>query len=199
MKSVELVPLQEIAFDFRDLLDCFDRNIFKEPFIPKNVWRNLGKHFNLKEWNKKLEKYRVQIVEVKTRLKPRPEVLAIYHDEECKIDLTISNLKLFSGIEDLKFGVIQTIMHEMIHANQFFRHPDAYSKVIEEQEKEYENYHAKFGEVEAFSHCIALEYLREGRWGAGNTLRRYKNCSPKIQRLLHKNTKKWVEVYHENL
>lgn len=196
MKFVESAQLCDIGIDFRDLLPGLNRTLYKHPFVPKNLWGSFGNHFDIDRWNKYLKKHRMKII-VNEEVSPE-QVNGSFFLEDHSIELEIPKKSSYD-VDKLRFSVLQTAMHELVHAKQFSNAPMLYSLVLEKQEKKYETYHSQFGEIEAFAHCIALEFLANGKWGSGDTIQRYDGCTPKVKRALNRQIKHWIRIYHENL
>lgn len=178
--------------DFRDLLPVLDRAVFKHPFIPAKIWKSLGSSFDLKQWGRVLKKHRISVT---LGAEGFTVVAAGFYDETNLIIVEISSPKLFK-IDALKFELIQTVMHELIHANQFSGHADQYERPFGKSKDEEQAYLGMFGEIQAFSHCIALEFMQFG-WGAGPTITRYDNAEYQVKRELLRQLARWVEK-HEN-
>lgn len=212
------MQLKDQTIDFRDFLSQLDLSIFKKAFVPKKIWRSLGNEYNFKNWHRILTKYRVNLQETSKQDGPVEgeydednyvAKIIILTPKQRKIKtksrqtanrrpITTAALpKEIQNIDTLKFKVIQTIMHEMVHANQFFGNEAQVYKVIEKQKTEYQNYISTRGEIVAYAHCIALEFLEDGRWGAG-TYTWFADCTPKIHKTLHKHIIRWLNMYAKN-
>lgn len=178
--------------DFRDLLPVLDRSVFKHPCIPAKLWKSLGNTFDLKQWARVLKKHRISIA---LGHEGFAIVTAEFDDETNRITMEISSPESFR-IDALKFELLQTLMHELIHANQFFGHEEQYGRIIGTPKTEEQEYLSNFGELQAFAHCIALEFMQLG-WGAGPTLARYDDFEQRAKRELLKQVVRWVEK-HEN-
>lgn len=169
-----------------------DRRRFKNPFIPEDIWNRMGSVFNEHMWDRLLRKHRMRLIMDKDS--PEPAVSAEYWDEEDLIHITVSQPKLWN-LDDLKFEIIQTAMHELIHANQYAAHEEQYDRVIAKcvPADAFNDYLSTFGEVQAYAHCCALDWIR----GFDNTLYRYEECPWQVKRELYKQIDRWLRKYSE--
>lgn len=180
--------LQQNNRDFRELLPFIETGVYKNPFIPSIIWRKLGNKFNLKSWKKVLTKLRVRLVIFHCI---EPEVNALYFDDKQSILLKISKPYLWD-VNELKFEVIQTIMHEYVHVHQYYCHPEQYDKIIVKTEPgSEEEYLSCFGEIQAFAHCLAIDILE----GFGPTWDRYEDCHPRVKRIMMSQSQRWLEKH----
>lgn len=185
------MKLQARDQDFRDLLPKIDRAVFVLPFRPSKVWKSLGNEYNFKQWRRILKRYRVEL-----RVDDSNEwdvVWGVYETDDRLIQVYViepEKEKLYK----LKFRLIQLIMHEMVHANQFFAHEKQCWKVIEKQSTEALDYMCTFGELDAFAHCITLEHL-ECVADFENAYRLFDNATPKARKLLIQRIWRWMNLY----
>lgn len=188
MKSVVLVPLQTIDIDFRDLLPNLDRNLFYYPFVPADIWVALGDKINLTMWDRLFRKHRARIIMGKLDY---PAVEALFHEDKFRVQLFISDIDSWD-VSDLKFELIQTMMHELIHANQDYAGPQ-YGRMVAKvtSENPEEIYLSCFGEVQAYAHCMALEILS----GREKDLDRYDMCLPAVKKELYRQRFRWMQKY----
>lgn len=174
--------------DFRELLPHLDTRVYKNPFITSVVWKRLGDKFDLDKWKKYLKKIRVRLVVTYAKTET---VSAVYLEEEQVIQVYITKPNQWT-INSLKFVVIQTIMHEYVHAHQFYCHPEQYDRMIVKcTPKTDEEYLSSFGEVQAYAHCYAIDMF----YKFDTTRERYEKCDPKVKRLLFQQALRW---YHKH-
>lgn len=177
--------------DFRDLLPMLDREVFDHPICPSKLWKSLGNEYNFKQWRRVLKKYRA-ILSMSTT-DEFDVVWGEYNDDDLTVSIFLIEPEKHP-VNVVKFRIIQAVMHEMIHANQFCAHTDQCWRVIDKQESEFLNYISTFGELDAFSHCIALEHL-EDKAELETTYKLYEPASPKVRKLLLKRIWRWMELY----
>ena len=167
--------LQSLDFDFIDFLN-FEVRPFRAKFVPAKIWDDLDKYKNdatgLRNYFKK---WRFRIVWMKES-KPSSRILVgggYYTEEE------FSELEIWTGTETsykkfkfsdkswdrFKFRVIQVAMHELIHCRQYLGKHEDYnaSKVYYKKSgiakvDENRDYHAGRDEIEAYAHCIYLDF-----------------------------------------
>jgi hypothetical protein len=189
MKSVVLVPLQTINIDFRDLLPNLDRGRFKHPFIPADIWNSLGNKVNYTMWDRLLRKHRGRIV---TGPYPYPELEAVFLEDSFRIQIMISDIDNWD-VSDLKYEIIQTMMHELIHVNQQYANELQYERPVANvtSDDADELYLSCFGEVQAYAHCQAIDILS----GKSNNLNRYDYCLPKVKHELYRQRFRWIQKY----
>lgn len=185
------MKLQHRSQDFRDLLPKLDKTIFEHEICPSKLWKSLGNEYNFKQWRRILRRYRVDLKISETL--EYDVVWGEYYTEEKIINLFLIEPKKHP-LYVLKFRLIQTLMHEMIHAHQFFSHSDQCWKLIEKQETEVLDYMSTFGEIDAFAHCIVLEHL-ENKTELENAYRLYDGVTPKVRKLLIKRMWRWMQIY----
>lgn len=183
MKSVVSV----LNFDFRDLLPFLDRGVYKTPLVFCDLWRKLGDKYEEKRWDRILRKYRARVISVKNQWGVSGE----YDDSSNRIKILINPKEL--SLDTLKFATIQTVMHELIHVHQNYCHAEQYERIISDRavKGEHEEYMCKFGEIQAYAHCAALEYLV----GIEDTINRYDEFSVKTKRLFLNLMFRWVNKY----
>jgi hypothetical protein len=168
--------LEKSDYDWLDLLNFFERP-FRAKLIPSKVWKDLDRYRNdsvglvnyCKKWRTKVEfrKERSKAKFYETHIaiggeydpEERQCVVQIHTDYYDKFKFTDSSWKKF------KFKFIQVLMHEMIHFMQYDRRMDEYSnyvvpyKKIGHARKDAERrYLSEFDEIQAYAHCIFLDY-----------------------------------------
>ena len=167
--------LQSLDFDFIEFLN-FDEVPFRAKFNPSKVWTDLDRYQNdatgLKNYFKK---WRFRIVFHKEK-KPttRIAVGGGYYTEEGRSELDIwhspdTTYDKFrfteSGWNRFKFRVIQVTMHELIHCRQYYgKHEDYTKGRVNYKETgikridENREYHSNKDEIEAYAHCVYLDF-----------------------------------------
>jgi len=167
--------LQSLDFDFVDMLN-FDNRPFRAKFVPSKIWNDLDRYKNdatgLRNYFKKW-RFRINYM---YENKPTNRILVgggYYTDEEYhELDIWTSpetnyqNYKFTDRRWDsFKTRVIQVAMHELIHCRQYYGKSDEYcaSKVYYKKsgiEKIDNNrdYHAGRDEIEAYAHCVYIDF-----------------------------------------
>lgn len=167
--------LQSLDFDFMELLN-FEELPFRAKFIPSKVWVDLDKYKNdatgLRNYFKK---WRFRIVFHKEkRPTKRISVGGGYYTNEVKLELdiwtspetTYEKYKFTDAVWDrFKFRMIQVAMHEIIHCRQYFgKHEDFckgkvyFKKTGNKKIDDNREYHAGKDEIEAYAHCVYLDF-----------------------------------------
>ena len=167
--------IQSLDFDFIEFLN-FDEKPFRAKFNPSKVWNDLDRYKNdatgLKNYFKK---WRFSIIFHKEK-KPtkRISVGGGYYTEEERSELDIytspdTSFDKFkftqSGWDRFKFRVIQVTMHELIHCRQYYgKHEDYTKGRVNYKETgikridDNREYHAGKDEIEAYAHCVYLDF-----------------------------------------
>jgi hypothetical protein len=168
--------LEKINYDWLDLLNFFERP-FRAKLTPSKVWKDLDRYRNdsvglvnyCKKWRTKVEfrpekskaKYYENHIAVGGEYDPeeRQCIIQIHTDYYDKFKFTEASWNKF------KFKFIQVLMHEMIHFMQYDRRFDEWSnyvvpyKKIGHVKKDAERrYLSEFDEIQAYAHCIYLDY-----------------------------------------
>jgi hypothetical protein len=168
--------LENADFDWLDLLNFYERP-FRAKLIPSKVWADLDSYKNnpiglsnyVRKWRTKIE-WRKE----KSKAKWTENYVAIggeYDTEKRQITLQIYTQKYntfpFSDKSwaSFKFRLLQTLMHEMIHFMQYDRRGDEwsnyvvpYKKVGNAKKDEQRAYLSEFDEIQAYAHCVYLDY-----------------------------------------
>jgi hypothetical protein len=167
--------LQSLDFDFIEFLN-FDEKPFRAKFNPSKIWDDLDKYENdatgLRNYFKK---WRFSIVWHKEK-KPTKHISVGggYYTDEGRSELDIytspdtdfNRYKFTVASWDrFKFRIIQVAMHELIHCKQYYNKHEEYaaSKVyfsrtgIEKIDTN-RDYHAGRDEIEAYAHCVYLDF-----------------------------------------
>lgn len=164
--------VQTIDFDFIELLSFWERP-FKAKFIPQKVWNDLDKYKNdsngLKNYFKKW-KTRVLFKPLKRKMRYVP-VGGEYNTEihQSEVHIYCNNFDRYSFDDKvwkrLKYKIIQVTMHEFIHCRQYYSKDEwwepgtvPYKKTGVLKIDTNRHYHSNKGEIEAYAHCIFLDY-----------------------------------------
>lgn len=168
--------LEEANFDWLDMLNFYERP-FRAKFIPSKVWKDLDKYRNdsaglvnySKKWRTKIEwrteKSKAKFFETRVAVggeydpNERQCIIQIYTDNFDKFKFTDKTWKLF------KFKYIQVLMHELIHFMQYDRRSDDWVYNVLPHKKDgnltkdaERRYLSEPDEVQAYAHCILLDY-----------------------------------------
>ena len=176
-------------FDFRDLLPVLNRRKFRLPFVASEVYDELGDKFDPLKWNRQLKKYRTKL-DYKIHSEKHCDVIGEYCTEKSKISLCVI-LGQTIDIHHLKFLLIQTIMHEMVHANQDGGHEFQYERTNIKSDDEDLIYYSCFGEIQAYAHDAILESFN----GYCITYERYSNMHENTKKEFMKQTIRWLNKY----
>lgn len=167
--------LQSLDFDFMKMLD-FEELPFRAKFIPSKIWDDLDKYKNdatgLRNYFKK---WRFSIVFHQEK-KPTKNISVgggYYTDEgRSELDVWTSPDTSFNKYKftdatwnRFKFRVIQVAMHEIIHCRQYYGKHEDYTKGKVYFKKtgipkidNNRDYHAGRDEIEAYAHCVYLDF-----------------------------------------
>lgn len=167
--------LQSLDFDFIEMLN-FEVRPFRAKFIPSKVWDDLDRYKNdatgLRNYFKK---WRFRIT-FHYESKPTKHILVgggYYTDDEYhELDIWTSpetdydNYKFTTtSWNRFKFRVIQVCMHEFIHCKQYYGKSEEYcatkvyyKKTGIEKIDNNRDYHAGRDEIEAYAHCVYLDF-----------------------------------------
>lgn len=163
-----------LTFDFVNMLD-FEERPFKAKFIPAKVWDDLDTYKNNAQGLKNYFKKWKTSVQFKTPLRQKQgrflpvggwyspdsnsSVLDIYVDNYDTFEFTVVSWERF------KYKVIQVMMHELIHCRQYMHKDEDYCASVVKFHKtgnakidDNRHYHSGRDEIEAYAHCIFLEY-----------------------------------------
>ena len=187
--------LCDITVDFRDLLANIDRKRFHRPFVPSVLYRELGDDFSFKRWRRVLKKHRVTL-KIRENVVNDSDISADANPGDYYINVVINYTRRVDDIYQLKYDILQIIMHEMVHINQFFSHDNQYTLQIDAHELEQEDYLSRFGEIQAYAHHCAIDFMEQGKWGVGYTYDSYKGCSKKVKSMLNKQIVRWLNKYN---
>ena len=163
-----------LTFDFIDMLD-FEERPFRSKFIPAKVWDDLDTYMNDSEGLRNYFK------KWKTSVKfqdPYPKKEGKYipvggwylpDTNRCVIDIYTTNYDKFQFTDKswkrLKYKIIQVIMHEFVHCRQYMNKGEDYCASVVKFHKtgiskidDNRHYHSGRDEIDAYAHCIYLEY-----------------------------------------
>lgn len=163
---------KSLTFDFIELLN-YEERPFRAKFIPAKIWDDLDKYRNkrvgLQNYFKKW-KTRIVFITPKVSTNYIP-VGGSYYPEEDRNELELhtgsySSFKFTSPTWDrLKYKLIQVLMHELIHQRQYSGKCASWQptrvrfhKTGVESVDANRYYHSMRGEIEAYAHCIYLDY-----------------------------------------
>jgi hypothetical protein len=168
--------LEQANYDWLDLLNFHERP-FRAKFVPSKIWKDLDRYRNdpvgltnyFKKW-----KTRIQFLPEKSKSKFYEKYIAVggeYDAEERQCILFIytdkfSTFKFTPATWDrFKYKLLQVEMHELIHFMQYDRRCDEWSNYVvpfkkvgnyrKDSEREYLS---AFDEIQAYAHCIFLDY-----------------------------------------
>lgn len=168
--------LETANFDWMELLNFYEPP-FRAKLIPSKVWKDLdsyrGNSWGLANYCKKW-RTTIEWRKPPTRAKMYDTYVAIggeYDPENRRITMQLYTLDFdrhqFTEQSWFKFKYrfIQTLMHEMIHFMQYDRRNDEWSnyvlphKKVGHAKKDAERrYLSEFDEIQAYAHCIYLDY-----------------------------------------
>jgi hypothetical protein len=149
----------------------------------------MGSSYDFKAWKRLLKKYNCKLEQTK-----QPDFFAVsaqYLDGD--IEMYISRPE-DTDFDILKFQVIQTLMHELIHVNQAGAHEEQYDRLFSKNDPD--EYLGKFGEIQAFAHDIAMEYIDTKDFSTCETLCRYDGAEFAVRKELWRQIFRWLEYYN---
>jgi hypothetical protein len=164
------------------------------PINPRVLSKSLGK-YDLEKWKKSLKPHRVNLIEHPKPRYPSGQVGGGLDNDNWRIYLDL--LMREDGKPcDMRFHVIQTILHEMIHADQFSKGGDRhyYRMTSTKTVNRNHEYLARIGEVKAFAHCSFLEFQNEGQLLIGSR-NRYKDLPDATRRAFDRELFRWQDRY----
>ena len=184
--------LEHCKLDWMELLNFYERP-FRAKLIPAKVWKDLDDYRNdsvgLRHYVRKW-KTRIEFRPHKPKSDKHKEYLAIggYYDAETRqstIEIHTSNFDSHEftpkSWEAFKFRFIQTLMHELIHFMQYDRRSDEYGgyylhyrKTKSIKKNEDRKYYSDFDEIQAYAHCILLEYYNRPKLSVSTLVNRCK-------------------------
>jgi hypothetical protein len=167
--------IQSLDFDFIDMLN-FDDRPFRAKFVPAKVWTDLDKYENdATGLINYFKKWRFSIVwHQETKPTKYIAVGGGYYPDTGRSELDLwtspdTDFNKYKFTETnwarFKYRVIQVAMHELIHCKQYYGKHEEYcaSKVyfsrtgIEKIDNN-RDYHAGRDEIEAYAHCVYLDF-----------------------------------------
>jgi hypothetical protein len=167
--------LQSLDFDFIEMLD-FEQRPFRAKFIPSKIWTDLDKYKNdatglrnyFKKWRFRInwhyETKPTKNVAVGGGYWPDKEYSEL--DIWTSIDTDYNNYQFTDSTWNrFKYRTIQVAMHELIHCKQYYGKDEDYcaSKVYYAKTgvrriDDNRDYHAGRDEIEAYAHCVYLDF-----------------------------------------
>lgn len=167
--------LKSLDFDFMQMLN-FEELPFRAKFIPSKIWEDLDNYKNdatgLRNYFKKW-RFRIKWHQEKKPTKAIAVGGGYYPDlAYSELDIWTSpdssyNKHKFTeaGWNRFKFRVIQVAMHELIHCKQYYGKPEEYcaTKVYYvrtgiKRIDDTRDYHAGRDEIDAYAHCVYLDF-----------------------------------------
>jgi hypothetical protein len=167
--------IQSLDLDFIELLNFEDRP-FRAKFNPAKIWEDLDKYKNdatgLRNYFKKW-RFRITWHTEKKPTKSMAVGGGYYPDLEfSELDIwqspdTPYNKYQFTEATwaRFKYRVIQVAMHELIHCKQYYGKPEEYcatkvhyAKTGIQRIDSNRDYHAGRDEIEAYAHCVYLDF-----------------------------------------
>lgn len=168
--------LEQCKTDWMDILSFHERP-FRAKLIPAKVWNDLdyyrGDATGLRHYVRKW-KTKIDYIPTKSKSKVYKEFVAVggSYDPEARqstIEIHSNNFDKHEftprSWDAFKFRFIQTLMHEMIHFMQYERRSEDYNgyylphkKTKSEKKNEDRKYYSDYDEIQAYAHCILLEY-----------------------------------------
>jgi hypothetical protein len=161
-----------LTFDFVDMLN-FEERPFRAKFIPAKIWDDLDKYKNnsqglqnyFKKWKCKVV-FKMPIKEGKYI-----PVGGFYYmdDNHSELDIYTINYDKFKFTDKswnrLKYKILQVTMHELIHCRQYMGKHEEYTsskvkfhKTGNARIDDNRHYHSGRDEIEAYAHCIFLDF-----------------------------------------
>lgn len=186
--------LETANYNWMELLN-FCSVPFRAKFIPAKVWRDLDNYQNdsvglgnyIKKWRTKIEwhKEKSNARWAKSHVRIGGEYAPEVRQITLQIHTDTFNSFIFTDAswKDFKMRFFQTIMHELIHFMQFDRRGDEWSNYVVPYKKigitkkdEQRAYLSEFDEIQAYAHCVYLDYkMRRPNVDINILLKRYKN------------------------
>ena len=168
--------LENTNFDWMDMLNFFERP-FRATFVPSKVWKDLDRYRNddvglanyVKKWRTRIEwrpeKSKAKFFQTHVAIggeydpEDRQCILIIHTDKYNTFPFTEESWKRF------KFKLMQVEMHELIHFMQYDRRLDEWSNYVLPHKKighfakdAERRYLSEFDEIQAYAHCVYLDY-----------------------------------------
>jgi hypothetical protein len=168
--------LETANYDWMEMLNFYERP-FRAKFVPSKVWKDLDNYRNdskglsnyFKKWRTKVE-----FLPEKSKAKWTQTRIASGGEydptkRQCAIQIYTTQFDKFQLTDDtwnrFKARIIQIAMHELIHFMQFERRDNEwsnyivpYKKVKHEKKNIERKYLSEFDEIQAYAHCIFMEF-----------------------------------------
>lgn len=163
---------QSLTFDFVDMLN-FEERPFRAKFVPAKIWDDLDQYRNDPQGLKNyFKKWKTQVIFKKPKKEGKYIPVGGWYlpDKNSSVlEIYTENFKKFpfnqSNWERLKYKMLQVMMHELIHCRQYMgKHEEYEASVVKfhrtgiKRIDENRHYHSGRDEIEAYAHCIFLEY-----------------------------------------
>lgn len=168
--------LENANYDWMEMLNWRERP-FRATFVPSKVWKDLDNYRNdgkglsnyFKKWRTKIEfrpeKSKAKIYDVKIACGGEYDP----QTRQCAIHIYTDHYDTFKFTENswikFKFRLMQIVMHELIHFMQFDRRNDEWSGYVlpfkkhkRAKNNEERKYLSEFDEIQAYAHCILLDF-----------------------------------------
>ena len=191
---MKIVPwIMTVDIDILPLIAPRAPEVFKD-LNPRTISKNLGR-YNLDKWKYVLSDYRTKLVRRPSPRLPRWQAGGVLDDVKWKIQIDL--LMHEDGLPcDMRFHVLQTLLHEMVHVQQFSCNPDTqyYPTTSSKVKKSSQEYLALKGEVKAFAHCAFLEFQNDGQL-ISSSRNRYKDMPKSTQKAFDRELQLWEERY----
>jgi hypothetical protein len=168
--------LENYNSDWMDLLNFYERP-FRAKLVPAKVLKDLDKYRNdAKGLANYLKKWRTKVVwrEEKSKASWTEKYVCVggEYDPETRQSLLIIHTTKFDTFnftdevwQKFKFRLLQTLMHELIHFMQYDRRDDTWSNYVVPYKKvgiakkdAERKYLSEFDEIQAYAHCVYLDF-----------------------------------------
>lgn len=180
--------LRSIDFDFRDILEI-DKGLYKKPLIPAVLWKALEQS-SIALWPSILKPYRVYFT--LTQVDDLAHTCMGEYDEDTHTSNVVALVSKNDTHHNLIFQVIQTVMHEYIHASQSYCNSEQFNNVGDS--KTFEDYLSEWREIQALAHCAFLEIM-EYTDRPTRTMDLYSEVPEKIRKAFYRNISRWSQRY----
>lgn len=164
--------LRSLQFDFVDMLDFSDRP-FRAKFVPAKIWDDLDFYKNdSKGLSNYFKKWKCKVVFLKNKKEKRYIPVGGLYDPDTNSSevhiytLNYDNFKFDDQSWDrLKYKLIQVTMHELIHCKQYMGKGEFYEPRTVKFHRtgiakvdDTRHYYSGMDEIEAYAHCIFLDF-----------------------------------------
>lgn len=184
--------LKSVSCDFRKFL-YVNREVYKRAIVPAILWKALEKT-DIVLWGLILKKFRVNFIVSETE-DPAHTVLGEFHGDKDKVFVHAMVSKTDTH-HNLIFQVIQTVMHEYIHASQIYCNEDTFLDF--QESNNFIEYISEWREIQALSHCAFLEIM-EYTDRPTLTTGYYLDAPDRVKKRFWKFVVRWSNKYQVNL